>query len=69
MEWTSSLYKPYPYNTSDGREDLAINGARVLRGGSWSDSDLNLRTTFRTKLLAANQGDLIGFRCAADKLP
>ena len=69
MEWTSSLYKPYPYNTSDGREDLAINGARVLRGGSWSDSDLNLRTTFRTKLLAANQGDLIGFRCVADKLP
>lgn len=69
MEWTSTLYKPYPYNTSDGREDLTINGARVLRGGSWSDGESNLRSTFRTKLLASNQGDLIGFRCAVDETP
>ncbi|MCX6081220.1 MAG: bifunctional serine/threonine-protein kinase/formylglycine-generating enzyme family protein [Chloroflexi bacterium] len=69
MEWVSSLYKPYPYDAADGREDLAAIGARGLRGGSWSDSDLNLRTTFRSKLLASNQGDLIGFRCAVDTTP
>jgi len=34
-EWSSSLYRPYPYVASDGREELSAPGLRVLRGGGY----------------------------------
>ena len=35
-EWTSSIRKPYPYKSDDGREDLGdTQSPRVIRGGSW----------------------------------
>jgi formylglycine-generating enzyme required for sulfatase activity len=36
-EWCSSLYMPYPYDASDGRESLSAPGLRVLRGGGFVD--------------------------------
>jgi formylglycine-generating enzyme required for sulfatase activity len=64
-EWTSSLYRPYPYDAHDGREDPEARGARVNRGGSWYYGAWYVRTTYRA---TADHGyrrvrDL-GVRCA-----
>jgi serine/threonine protein kinase/formylglycine-generating enzyme required for sulfatase activity len=63
-EWTSSLYKPYPYRTTDGRDDLQAIGDRVYRGGSWAQSTA-ARAAFRNHTEQARQDAEIGFRCAA----
>lgn len=63
-EWTSSLYYVYPYDATDGREDLTTSGNRVLRGGSWNYVGGNLRAAGRNGD-SPDYGDLnIGFRCA-----
>lgn len=46
-EWTSSIYKLYPYVADDGREDLYAPERRVLRGGTWSDGKYANRVTTR----------------------
>ncbi len=61
-EWTSSLYRGYPYNPQDGREDPTIlEEYAVSRGGSWLDDPRNLRTSARNDDLVWSQG---GFRLA-----
>lgn len=62
-EWTSSLFRPYPYDADDGRESQEASGWRVLRGGSWVN-DLD-----RARCTARLDGDFlfynnVGFRCA-----
>jgi formylglycine-generating enzyme required for sulfatase activity len=62
-EWTSSLFRPYPYDAHDGRETLKTNGWRVLRGGSWVNDLYTARTYTRLDgdfILYSN----VGFRCA-----
>ena len=65
-EWVSSLYMPYPYEASDGRENLSAFGERVIRGGSWvrSDTDEEARSAHRQKVDPSTAQDNIGFRCA-----
>ena len=69
-EWTSSLYRPYPYDPSDGREDPTARGARVNRGGSWYYEAGYLRTTYRATAdhMYRRIADL-GFRCASSQAP
>jgi formylglycine-generating enzyme required for sulfatase activity len=67
-EWTSSLYKLYPYDAYDGREDPKASGERIARGGSWKASfggnAGNVRLDTRLKLSPAYTGPYVGFRCA-----
>ena len=46
-EWCSSLMKPYPYDSGDGREAPEAAGLRVLRGGGFADSADYLASWFR----------------------
>jgi len=64
FEWTSSLYLPYPYNESDGREDLKATGPIVIRGGSYASNEREARCLVRQKDLPENGSPLLGFRCA-----
>lgn len=62
--WTSSLYNPYPYDLTDGRENLLTKDARrVVRGGSWDAPWVYARTTFRYHYTPVNRSYDLGFRC------
>ena len=68
-EWTSSVYRDYPYRSNDGREDPASRKARVVRGGSWDNVPQNLRVSVRGDVSPANRLNYLGFRCARDVSP
>jgi formylglycine-generating enzyme required for sulfatase activity len=65
MEWVNSLYWPYPYKASGGRENLYDSGKRVLRGGSWDFvgylARSSARSTYNSDLFDTSN---LGFRCA-----
>jgi formylglycine-generating enzyme required for sulfatase activity len=63
-EWVSSVYRDYPYNLTDGREDLGVIDNRVLRGGSWFNSPDFLRSTERIGAIPSLSDGTVGFRCA-----
>jgi formylglycine-generating enzyme required for sulfatase activity len=62
-ERTSSLFRPYPYDPCDGRENLTTQGWRVLRGGSWVNDLYAARCYSRldSDFVFYNN---VGFRCA-----
>jgi formylglycine-generating enzyme required for sulfatase activity len=59
------LFKGYPYNAKDGREDLNASGPRVLRGGSFYDSLRHARCASRSRYDIGNLYLNVGFRVAA----
>jgi formylglycine-generating enzyme required for sulfatase activity len=61
-EWCSSLYKPYPYDLADGREDPQADAARVLRGGAFSYALRNVRCAYRSSLNPVILSYHVGFR-------
>ena len=57
-EWLSSAYKLYPYDASDGRENLDPGPVRMTRGGGHDSSAQEIRSTERAQNISR------GFRCA-----
>jgi formylglycine-generating enzyme required for sulfatase activity len=64
-EWVSTIYRPYLYDSKDGRENNNdTDSARGLRGGSWYNLDFVVRSAGRNRAAPSAQDDDIGFRCA-----
>jgi len=72
-EWSATYYKNSPDNNPlNGakyftKETLfAIKSRRVIRGGSWGGSELNLRISFRDSHPVTGAANHVGFRCVKD---
>jgi iron(II)-dependent oxidoreductase len=64
-EWTSTLYRAFPYDPNDGR-DTSIpsqDNRPVIRGGSWASGEHRLRTSYRDIAIPSYGDEYIGFRC------
>ncbi|KFB70855.1 MAG: Serine/threonine-protein kinase pkn1 [Candidatus Accumulibacter phosphatis] len=58
-EWCWSDYEPYPSKAGD----RPIGATRVLRGGSFGNPAVFLRSAYRVRFRPENRGQGIGFRC------
>jgi formylglycine-generating enzyme required for sulfatase activity len=67
-EWTSSVYRAYPYRSDDGREDPTSRKDRVVRGGSFYTGGIPqfLRVSNRYFYSPDNRLMDLGFRCVRD---
>lgn len=63
-EWTTSKYRPYPYDANDRREDPAGEAERATRGGSWHSLVLRARAVSRGMNDPFFTDNDLGFRCA-----
>jgi len=63
-EWVSSIYKRYPFDTTDGREEFESDNERVFRGGSYQSFPYILRVANRNLTVPSNSNKTLGFRCA-----
>ncbi len=61
-EWTRSALRPYPYSEGDGRNDLAAEDKRVVRGGSWRDRPKRARSAYRLAYRSYQPVFNVGFR-------
>ncbi len=68
-EWTSSVYRPYPYDPSDGREDPESQDPRISRGGAWYTYSRSLRCSRRCPEILTVRSNSFGFRVATPAAP
>ena len=65
-EWVNDWYDPNYYEKSPSSNPQGPDSGqyRVIRGGSFSLGGDDVRSAYRVKLVTANTGFTIGFRCA-----
>ena len=63
-EWTGSPYQPYPFDPADDREGLDANALWVMRGGSFTDPERNIRAAIRGGGDPGARRPFMGFRVA-----
>ncbi|MGI6401635.1 MAG: SUMF1/EgtB/PvdO family nonheme iron enzyme [Thermoguttaceae bacterium] len=67
-EWTSSDYKPYPYDATDGRNSGDVEAKKVARGGSWRDRPKWARAGVRGEYESWQRVFNVGFRVVCEDL-
>ncbi|MBM4442986.1 MAG: formylglycine-generating enzyme family protein [Candidatus Rokubacteria bacterium] len=67
-EWVADWFGAAYYQQSPAKNPTGPKSGdrRVLRGGSWDDYPVYLRTTFRNESPADYRVNVVGFRCARD---
>ncbi|MEE8433483.1 MAG: SUMF1/EgtB/PvdO family nonheme iron enzyme, partial [bacterium] len=65
-EWVSDWYGPYLPSQEGNPTGPASGAEKVIRGGSWQDSDVAMYSALRGKKNPNAALNTIGFRCAAD---
>lgn len=69
-EWCSDGYDPTYYKKSipwTNPQGPGYTEEKVVRGGSYLDSDYNARSTARSRMAVNLSSNTVGFRCAADE--
>ena len=46
-EWTRTTYRPFPYESNDGRDDASLQGRKVIRGAKALGAPGSKRDTYR----------------------
>ena len=69
LEWTRSVYKGYPYEPTDGREDLtgADDALRALRGGAFDFTKRFARAAVRSGGSPRVRSRDVGFRVVVSR--
>jgi len=60
LEWVSSLYVPYPYNSENTNDNTST---RVRRGGSWGNIFTSVRSVDRGVGFPSSWDNFVGLRC------
>lgn len=64
----SSLFRPYPYSATDGRESLTDRGLRVVKGGAFDSNSDSIRTDHRYGRGQSLHDEYVGFRVCASAI-
>ena len=67
-ELTRSLYRPYPFDPTNDNLDLDADALWVMRGGSYADTDQNIRAAIRGGADPGARRPFIGFRIVLTRI-